>query len=396
MLTNWVLKKTLKGEVDYKAPEVRNKVGYLSGLVGIFINVFLFILKFIIGLICSSVAILADAFNNLSDAASSIITIIGFKLSSKPADKEHPYGHGRIEYISALVIVSLVLVVGFQFIKTSISRIISPAPVTFAWLPFVLLLLSIFFKWWLSHFNRVLGNKINSQSLKATATDAMGDVFTTSVVVISFLASRFTRFPIDGYVGTFVALAILYAGFNLIKETLNPLIGEAPDEELVHALTEGVLAYDHITGVHDLIVHNYGPGRIMASLHAEIPADIPLMTIHDIIDTAERELSEKLRLHLVIHMDPICVTSEEVAKVRSEVDKIIRYNPLIQSMHDFRFVGEGEKKNLLFDIVVDAYHLDKVLSAHDLKQSIIDAIQEEHPDYNCIITIDKCYLHEPK
>ncbi len=396
MLTDWILKKVFKGSVDYKKAETRSQIGYLSGLVGIFVNTFLFVLKLVIGLLSSSVAILADAFNNLSDAASSIITIIGFKLSTKPADREHPYGHGRIEYISALVIASLVLVVGFQFIKTSITRIFHGEPVVFSLIPFCLLFVSIFFKWWLSHFNRLLGNKINSQSLKATATDSMGDVFTTSVVVLSFLASRFTTFPIDGYVGAFVALVILYAGFNLIKETLNPLIGEAPDEELVQALTEGVLSYDYISGVHDLIVHNYGPGRIMASLHAEIPADIPIMTIHDIIDTAERELSKALHLHLVIHMDPICVASEEVAKVRSEVDKIIKYNPLIQSMHDFRFVGQGEKKNLIFDIVVDAYHLDKVMSEEELKKSITASVQEQHPDYNCIITIDKCYLHSPK
>lgn len=391
MLTSFLLKKVLRGSTDFKDRHIRGQVGYLSGVIGITVNFLLFLVKLSVGLLVSSVAILADAFNNLSDAASSVITIIGFKLSNKPADKEHPYGHGRIEYISALVISFLVMLVGFQFIKTSISRILNPEPIVFQWIPFILLFVSIFFKLWLSLFNRKLGNKIDSSSLRATATDAMGDVFTTSVVVISFFAARFTVFPIDGYIGCIVAVIILYTGFNLIRDTVNPLIGAAPDKELVEELTTGVLSYDYITGVHDLIVHNYGPSRTMASIHAEIPANISIMTIHDIIDKAERELSEKLQLHLVIHMDPICVISEEVAKVKNEISKIIKYNPLIRSMHDFRVVGEGDNKNLIFDIVVDAYKLDKISSEEKLKTNIIESVKEINSQYQCIITIDKEY-----
>ncbi|MDF2613060.1 MAG: cation efflux family protein [Clostridia bacterium] len=391
MLTNFLLKKVVKDNTDFKDRHMRRQVGYLSGVIGIIVNFLLFLIKLSVGLLASSVAILADAFNNLSDAASSVITIIGFKLSNKPADKEHPYGHGRIEYISALVIAFLVMLVGFQFVKTSINRILNPEPITFKWIPFILLFVSIFFKLWLALFNKKLGYKIDSASLKATATDAMGDVFTTSVVVISFFAARFTAFPIDGYIGCIVAVIILYAGFNLIRDTVNPLIGEAPDKELVEELTTGVLSYDYITGVHDLIVHNYGPSRTMASIHAEIPADIPIMTIHEIIDKAERELSEKLQLHLVIHMDPICIISEEVAKVKNEISKIIKYNPLIKSMHDFRVIGEGDNKNLIFDIVVDAYKLEKIISEEKLKLSINEAVKEINPKYQCIITIDKEY-----
>lgn len=391
MLTTLLLKTVIKDTADLKDRQVRGKVGYLSGVVGIIINCLLFGIKLAIGLIVSSVAILADAFNNLSDAASSVITIIGFKLSNKPADKEHPYGHGRIEYVSALVIACLVMLVGFQFIKTSVTRILNPEPVIFEWIPFILLVISILFKLWLSLFNKNLGEKIGASSLKATATDAMGDVFTTSVVVISFLAAKYTAFPVDGYIGCIVALIILYSGFNLIRDTISPLIGEAPDKELVKELTDGVLAYDYITGVHDLIVHNYGPSRTMASIHAEIPADIPIMTIHEIIDKAERDLSEKLQLHLVIHMDPICIMTEEVAEVKNEVAKIIKYNPLIKSMHDFRVVGEGDKKNLIFDIVVDAYNLEKIISEEKLKTMIEEAVKEINLEYHCIITIDKEY-----
>ncbi len=391
MLTNYLLKIALKGSTDFKDRTVRGKVGYLSGIIGIIVNLLLFAIKLAVGLIVSSVAVLADAFNNLSDAASSIITIIGFKLSDKPADKEHPYGHGRIEYISALIIAFLVMLVGFQFIKSSIDRIINPTPVNFEWVPFILLFVSIFFKVWLSLLNKNLGNKINSSSLKATATDAIGDVFTTSVVVISFFVSRFTTFPVDGYIGCIVAVIILYAGFNLIRDTVNPLIGEAPDAELVKELTEGVLSYDYITGVHDLIVHNYGPSRTMASIHAEIPADIPIMVIHEIIDKAERELSEKLQLHLVIHMDPICIMTEEVIKIKNEVTKAIKYNPLIKSMHDFRVIGEGDHRTLIFDIIVDAKNLGRVISEEKLKTMLCEAVKEINPHYECIITVDKEY-----
>lgn len=391
MLTQYLLKKATKNNKDYKDKSTRKQIGYLSGIVGVFINLILFLMKFIVGLTASSVAILADAFNNLSDAASSLITIIGFKLSSKPPDKEHPYGHGRIEYISALMIAFLVMLVGFQFIKTSVDRILNPSPIHFEWIPFILLFASIFLKLWLSLFNKHLGKKINSSSLLAAATDALGDVFTSSVVLISFFCSTFTSFPIDGYVGCIVAFIVLYAGFNLIRETVSPLIGTAPDPEMVNEITEGLLAYDYITGVHDLIVHNYGPSRTMASIHAEIPADISIMKIHEVIDRAERELSEKLQLHLVIHMDPVCIMTEEMIKLKNEVCKIIKYNPLILSMHDFRVIGECEHQTLIFDIVVNAPDLEKIMSEDKLIAMLNDAIKEINPSCTCIINIDKEY-----
>lgn len=391
MLTNFLLRLSTKGNDNYKNKKVRNKVGFLSGVVGIIVNSLLFILKFTVGFLVSSVAVIADAFNNLSDAASSFITIVGFKLASKPADKNHPYGHGRVEYISALIIAFLVILVGFQFTKSSIDRIMNPVPVEFQVIPFILLVISIGFKVWLGMFNKSLGNKINSTSLKATATDCFGDVLITTVVVISLFASKFTVFPIDGYIGVGVSLFILYAGYNLVKDTVSPLIGEAPDKELIEDIEKRLLSYDYITGVHDLIIHNYGPGRTMASIHAEIPSNIDIMSIHEVIDKAERDISDELSLHLVIHMDPICVDDEEITIVRKEINQIIKYNPLIKSMHDFRIVGKGDKKTILFDVVVDSINLNKISSEQQLIIDINSMVQDINQHYSCIVTIDKDY-----
>ncbi|KLE17263.1 cation diffusion facilitator family transporter [Clostridium sp. C8] len=392
MISNFLVKSFVKNNEDTKNPKVRNSYGTLGGVIGIIINFILFVIKFSVGMLVGSIAISADAFNNLSDAASSIITIIGFKMSNKPADAEHPFGHGRIEYLSALLVAFMVMLVGVQFVKSSIERIMNPEVITFELIPFILLLISIGFKVWLSTFNRFIGNKINSSALKAAATDALGDVFTSSTVVISFLFAKFTSLPIDGYIGIFVALAILYAGFGLVRETLNPLLGEAPDPELVNELCEKILAYPLISGVHDLIVHNYGPGRIIASLHAEIPADVDIMEIHNVIDKAEREISADLNLHLVIHMDPICVLTDEIKETWDYVEKILRKYPEIKSMHDFRIVGEGDIKNLIFDIVLEASESGNKKKQEKMIADIKTSIKKEHPQYNCVITVDYDFM----
>ena len=393
MFSKFLVNTFIKNNEDISNEKVRGKYIFLGGLVGIISNLLLFIIKLSVGLITSSIAIMADAFNNLSDASSSIITIVGFKLSDKPADAEHPFGHGRIEYISALIVSFMVMLVGFQFVKSSLERIFNPVDIKFEIIPFVLLLISIFVKVWLSSFNKFVGNKIDSSALKAASADALGDVFTSSCVAISFLASKFTSFPIDGYLGTLVALFILYSGFSLTKETLNPLLGEAPDPELVQKIQDMVLSYDNITGVHDLIIHNYGPCRCMASIHAEVPCDISIMEIHEIIDRAEREISEKLKIYLVIHMDPIAMEDEEVKKDFNMVCDIIEKDERIKSIHDFRVVGQGEVKNLLFDIVIDSEKMFKTITKHEtLINEINKAVKEIHPKYNCIITVDNDYL----
>lgn len=388
MISNFLIKKFIKEPENISDVKVRESYANLAGIIGIITNSLLFLIKLSVGLLSNSVSILADAFNNLSDAASSIITIIGFKMANKPADAEHPFGHGRIEYITAMVVSFMVMLVGLQFVKTSFQKIITPTPVSFETIPFLLLLISIGFKLWLSKFNKSIGNKINSSTLKATATDAMGDVFTSSTVVISFLIAKFTTLPIDGYIGIIVALAIVYSGYSLIKETLSPLLGEPPDPALVNDIINMVMSYDNITGIHDLVVHNYGPGRIMASIHAEIPSNIDIMKIHDIIDTAEREISKKLNIYLVIHMDPICIDTDEIIEARNMVISILNKYDSVKSFHDFRVVGENDKKNLVFDIEVYPSKLNQSNSPEKLLSQIEADIKLHAPKYNCIITLD--------
>ena len=390
MLSQFLVNKFIKDHDNTHDIKVRNSYGFLGGIIGILVNVVLFTIKLSVGLITSSISITADAFNNLSDAASSIITILGFKLSSMPADKEHPFGHRRIEYISALIVAFMVMLVGVQFIKSSFQKIINPDIVVFELIPFILLLVSILLKVWLSRFNKHIGNTINSSALKAASVDALGDVFTSSCVAISFLAAKFTSIPIDGYMGMGVALFIVYSGFNLVKETLNPLLGEAPDPELVNAINEKVMSYDNILGTHDLIIHNYGPGRCMCSIHAEIPSDISLVKIHEIIDKAERDISNELNIYLVIHIDPICIIEGEVKEIYDYIQDYLNNFEYVDSIHDFRVIGEGEYKNIIFDVVIDT---SKKISLSDgeIKSNINDHVQKVHPDYRTLITVDKHY-----
>ena len=390
MISEAIIKKFIKNSENVENEEVRNKYGTVAGIVGIVSNLLLFILKFSIGFLSGSIAITADAFNNFTDMASSAITMIGFKLASMPADEEHPFGHGRLEYLSALVVAFMVMFVGIKFVQTSFERIMNPVAVQFSLIPFILLLCSMAVKFWLGRFNKIVGEKIDSSALKAVAVDAMGDVFTSGCVVLSYLIAKFTAFPLDGYVGIVVSLIILYAGFSLIKETVSPLLGEAPDAEMVDAIVNGLLEYNIISGVHDLIIHNYGVGRCIASVHAEVPCNIDIMEIHEVIDDAEKELSKKLNIHLVIHMDPIAVEDEDYIQTRTELARIIARNENIESMHDLRIVGKGDKKNLVFDVVVDGdlSHSEE----EELKNWVNDEMQKIHPNYNCVILVDKNYV----
>lgn len=388
MLINYLLNIATQGNFDYTDKKVRGRVGYMAGVAGLIINVLLTAIKVIIGLSISSIAVTADAFNNLSDATSSIITIVGLNISNAPPDKEHPYGHGRVEYLTALMVAFMVMVVGVQFVRSSVNRIASPEPVKFQWISLILLSISIILKIWLVILNRRLGDKISSTALKATATDALGDVLITSVIILSLLLSFVTDFPLDGYVGLLVSILILYSGFGLVKETISPLIGEAPDPDLIVAINEGVLSYDYILGVHDLIVHNYGPGKTMATIDVEVPADMDLVTIHDIVDRAERELSEKYDVHLVIHIDPVGHESKEVKKVKQEVKYKIKDNKLIESMHDFNIVEEDGNKCVIFHIVIDGNKIDKGFSEERIKDEMVEAIRDINPKMSCDIVVD--------
>jgi len=391
MISDYLTKKFIINYENTEDDKTRNAYVYMGSIVGIICNLVLSIVKISVGFISGSVSITADGFNNLSDMASSVITMIGIKLANRPADKEHPFGHGRMEYLSALVVAFMVMLVGVQFIKTSVDRIMNPVPITFEMIPFILLLLSLIIKFWLSRFNKYVGEKINSSALKAASVDALGDVFTSSCVLISFLAAKFTTLPIDGYVGLVVSVAILYAGYSLVKETISPLLGEAPDEELVKGIKQGVLSYDNIIGVHDLIIHNYGVGKCMASIHAEIPSNIDLITIHEIIDSAEREISQKLNIYLVIHMDPMCIHDDKINAVKGKVQNILLKFDDVKSMHDFR-ITEGENKiNLIFDVEVDAHNINTKDKEEELRNDLIEEIKKMDPLYNCVITIDKYF-----
>ncbi|GAB6149508.1 cation diffusion facilitator family transporter [Clostridium novyi] len=388
MLSKFLVPKFIKDHENISDTKVRDSYGYLGGIIGVIVNMALFLIKLSVGLIVKSIAVTADAFNNLSDALSSIITIAGFKIASKPADEKHPFGHGRIEYLSGLIVAFMVMLVGFQFTKSSFNRIMNPEKVYFQAIPFILILISILAKIWLSRFNKYIGIKINSSALQASALDALGDVITSSTVALSLLLSKWIDFPIDGYIGIVVSLFILYSGFSLVKETVDPLLGEAPDPEFIQQLENDILSYDNICGVHDIIIHNYGPGRIMGSLHAEVPCDISIVTIHEIIDKAEKELSSKYGLFLVIHMDPINTDDKDINRTRNYVEKILKQFPEIESFHDFRMVGEGEYKNLIFDVVVNC-DFDVENNGEDMCKRIDSELKKLHPNFNAVITIDK-------
>ncbi|WPC44047.1 cation diffusion facilitator family transporter [Clostridium sp. JS66] len=305
VLSELLISKFIKDYKNVENPKVRDKYGYLGGTIGILTNVLLAGAKFMIGRLSNSISLIADAMNNLSDATSSVITIVGFKLSSKPADEEHPFGHGRIEYISGLLISFIVLYIGVEFVKSSYERIMNPAKTEFQWIYLVVLLFSIVIKIWMSKFNKTIAKSINSSALQASSIEAFVDVIICTCIIVSLILSRYTRLVIDGYISLLVSMFILYSGYILIKDTLNPLLGEAPDPELVKNIASKVKEYEYIKGVHELVIHNYGPRKILASIHAEVPKDVSLEEIHRIVDKAEKEISEDLNIHLIIHLEPV-------------------------------------------------------------------------------------------
>lgn len=393
MLTNFLLRKYVGKNNDYNVKETRNRVGYLASIVGIILNIFLAIIKFFIGYIISSVSVTADAVNNLTDTGSSAITLIGFRLANKPPDRDHPYGHGRVEYIAALVVAFMVILVGFQFIQTSLDRVLNPQPINFEMIPFIILIVSIIVKVWMIGFNSNLGKKIDSTGLKATAQDAFGDVLTTSVVALSIILGQFTSFPIDGIVGIIVSILIMYNGVNLVRETISPLIGETPSKELLDSIMEDVLSYEHITGAHDLYVHFYGAHKTMAVIDVEFPAEVDVIEMHRIVHDAEREIGEKYDLTLVIHMDPLHEESEEDYQLRQEVKKTITTFPNVKSMHDFHIVEDDlESRIVEFHLVVDGNNLEETLDHERLRGQVVEALEERFSNIKFDIIVDIKFL----
>ena len=389
-MTEFLVKHFVKDYRDVEKISVRTAYGVLASIVGIFCNVFLFIVKFVVGLFLHSVSVTADAFNNLSDAGSSIISFVGVKMAEKPADKDHPFGHGRIEYIAALVVSFLVLEVGFSFLKDSIGKIRTPEELNFQVVSVLILLVSIGVKLWLGLFNRKLGEKIDSKVMKAVFTDSMGDVITTGATVLSLIFFAVTGINIDGFVGVGVALVVMWAGVGIARDTLEPLIGQAIDPEIYGQIKQFVEGYEGIEGTHDLIVHNYGPGRSMASIHAEVPNDADIEESHEIIDRIEREAAKELGIFLVIHMDPVEMKDERVLKVRDQVVNILRELDPACSIHDFRLVHGEHQTNLIFDMVIPIDYDEKTRS--DLPLRLSQKIKKLDTRYECMITIQYDYV----
>ena len=389
-MTEFLVRHFVKDYEDVEKVSVRTAYGVLASFVGIFCNVFLFAVKFAVGIILHSVSVTADAFNNLSDAGSSIIGFVGVKMAEKPADADHPFGHGRMEYIAALVVSFLVIEVGFTFLKDSIGKIRNPEAMTFSLVSVVILLLSIAVKLWLGIFNRKLGEKIDSKVMKAVFTDSMGDVITTGATVLSLVFFGATGINIDGIVGAGVALVVMWAGIGIARDTLEPLIGEAIDPEVYEKIKNFVESYDGIEGTHDLIVHNYGPGRSMASIHAEVPNDVDIVVSHEIIDRIEREAGKKLGLFLVIHMDPVEMRDEKVLEIKERTLEILREMDPACSIHDFRVVhGEGQT-NLIFDMVIPIEYDEKTRS--ELPLELAERIKRIDRRYECVITAEYNYV----
>ncbi|WP_341441952.1 cation diffusion facilitator family transporter [Oxobacter pfennigii] len=386
-----IIKKFVNDHENTQDKKVREAFGVVSSVTGMAVNFILFLIGFIIGLSINSIAVIANSFNSLSDATSSIIILAGFKLSNRVADREHPFGYGRIEYLSALIVAALILMMGFEFIKSSFSRIINPMPMEFDFVSFIIIIAAIPLKFWLSNFNKSIGRKIDSKALLAAGADSFNDMLILACIIFSLIMSNFFNINIDGYVGMAVALLIIWAGISIMKETLGPILGQPPDAALVQELKRLALSYENIKGVHDIIVHNYGPGRSMASFHAEVPNNVDIMALHEDIDRAEKEISEKLNIFVVIHMDPICMDCETTIKAMEEVAGIIRKIPDVSSFHDFRVVGDGEFKSLIFDIVIPFNKKEPKNIENSLKDEIAHEVNKIHPKYDIIITVDRDY-----
>jgi cation diffusion facilitator family transporter len=379
----------IKDPTAYGKDSVRRAYGMLCSIVGIFLNIILFAGKYLAGFLSGSIAITADAFNNLSDAGSSIITLIGFRFAGMKPDRDHPFGHGRIEYIAGFAVSALILIMGFELGSQSVQKIISPSPVDTGLLPILILVGSVCIKLYMYFYNRSIAKKIGSAAMSATATDSISDAVATSVVLLSALVARFTELQIDGWCGLLVAAFILFAGYSAARDTLSPLLGQAPDPEFVKQIEDIVMSHPEIVGIHDLIVHDYGPGRVMISLHGEVSAKGDLLVLHDAIDTVERELQDKLGCSAVIHMDPIACDDEAVMAMRDQVAQLAKEIHPSSTIHDFRIVTGPTHTNLIFDIVVPP---DLPLSDTQIQDKLQELVQRLWENCFTVVTVDKSYI----
>lgn len=379
----------IKNSSDVTNSKVRFAYGTLCSILGIFLNVVLFAIKMIAGTLSGSIAVTADAFNNLSDAFSSVITLIGFKLADQKPDADHPFGHGRFEYISGFIVSGVILLMGFELIKSSIQKILAPSEVEFGITPALILVSSVIIKLYMFFYNRSVGKKIDSASMRAVATDSVSDAVATSVVFISMIVGHFTSLSIDGYCGIAVAIFIFIAGFRAAKETIDLLLGQPPEKEFVEQIESIVRSSPNVVGIHDLIVHNYGPGRVIISLHAEVPADGNILELHDEIDNVERTLGKTLGCEAVIHMDPIDTRDEKTLAAKEIALSAIRSIDERITLHDFRIVSGPTHTNLIFDVVIP---FDWTLTVNETKNLIENAVKERNEKFFTVVNVDRSYI----
>ncbi len=383
-MLNFLSKKFIRNHQNIKDPKVRSSYGLLCSYISIVLNLILFLIKVFIGVVLKSISITADAFNNLSDSASSIINLIAFKFSMKPADKEHPQGHGRYEYIASLIVSFLIIFIGISFIKSSIEKIMSKENTNFSIILFVILIISIFIKIWIGIINLKVSKKINSKSLKATSVDAFYDALTTTILSASLLLSNFIKISLDGYAGVIISLFIIYSGIGLIKETMSSLLGEAPSDEIVKELKEKILSYKNILGLHDLVVHNYGPNKTLASIHVEVPSNLNLIDVHSLIDRIEKDIENTMMIHLVIHIDPIDIHNKESLEIYNTIRSLIKENiNEISDIIDFRVVNKNGKNTIFFEIKLKKEFYDKI--NFDIIDECTKIVLSKYNNFDCKI-----------
>ena len=390
-MVNLLVKLFVKDYKNTGDQKVRRRYGFFGGIVGIILNILLFAMKLFAGILSGALSITADAFNNLSDAGSSTVSLLGFKMAGKPADDDHPFGHGRFEYISGLAISAIILVIGFDLAKNSVMRIASPEPAEFSVLIVVILAVSILVKLWMCYMNRTLGRRIDSASMKATAADSLNDVIATGAVLAGLLIGHFFNVNIDAWMGLLVALFIVYSGIMTARDSLSPLLGQAPDPEFVREIEELVLSHECIIGIHDLIIHNYGPGRSMISLHAEVPSDADLITTHDSIDHIEMDVRKRFGCDITIHMDPINTSDELTNSIRKRVDELLRSIDPALTEHDMRVVTGPTHTNIIFEVALP-HHIK--MSPEQLARRIRHDVHEMDENYFAVVSVEPMYTKD--
>ena len=385
-MTHLLFKLFVKNADDHKDPKVRHSYGVLSSTVGILLNILLAILKLTAGVLCASIAITADALNNLSDAGSQVISLISFKMAAKPADRDHPFGHARIEYVASMIVSFIILTIGAELFKNSIQSIFSPSDISFGTVSAIILTVSILLKLWLALFNRRVAKRINSPVIRATATDSLADAVATSAVLVSMIIFRFSGVNVDGYMGTIVSAFIFIAGIKVLNETKNSILGSAPEPEVIDAIYAITKEYPEVLGIHDMIVHNYGAGNTMASLHAEVDGSENVFHTHDVIDNLEKRLYSELGVRATVHMDPIVTDDERVSALREQVLVAVRNVNESFSIHDFRFVEGTTHTNLIFDISAP---FEVKMTDDEITDAVSQAIHGINENYFAVITIDR-------